>query len=151
MSASRSFRAQASGVAHGSSSGRARRGAALEQELDHPALPLWQPLTPNPSPAASRGEFRSGANGRGQGRRLDFDVAGVDVGAGVQKDCRNRPVVSLRIQGSTPNFQHQPNSQVREKPVQGRGRQFCFAGAKIREQTRFNPGISGQLVNTPAG
>ena len=56
-----------------------------------------------------------GTNGRGQRRPLEFDVPGVDVGAGVQKECRHgsvsvlgagvekrlaEPVRSVRIQSA---------------------------------------------------
>jgi len=95
--------------------GQAGCGAALEQKLDQSSPALNQRLTRSPSPTAGNGEFRSRAPGRGQGRRVDFDVSGVDVGSS------DNVVVALRIHGSTPNFQHQPNSQDGEKPVQGRG------------------------------
>ena len=54
----------------------------------------------------------------------------------------------LSVGGSTPNFQHQAESQEVEQPVQGSGRQVRFPRAKIREQTRVNAGIFGQLFNT---
>jgi hypothetical protein len=51
--------------------------APLEQELDHPSASLFQ-----------LGLFAAepGPNGGGQRRVVEFEAAGVDVGAGIQKD-----------------------------------------------------------------
>ena len=66
--------------------GQIRPRSTLEQELDHPpsALRLFGAL-----------HCATGANGRGQGRPLEFDFPGVDVGAGVQKKCRHGPIAVL--------------------------------------------------------
>jgi hypothetical protein len=63
--------------------GQVGRGTALEQELHHPSPALGQLGLLAAEP---------GANGGGQGRLVEFDAAGVDVGAGFQKDGRDGPV-----------------------------------------------------------
>ena len=67
--------------------GQVGRGTALEQELDHPSPALGQ-----------LGLFAAepGTNGGGQRRLVEFEASGVDVGAGVQKDCRDGPVSASR-------------------------------------------------------
>ena len=63
--------------------GQIGRGTALEQEFDHssPSLGQLGLLAAEP-----------GTNGGGQGRLVEFEAAGVDVGARIQKDGRDGPV-----------------------------------------------------------
>src|SRR5262249_42547261 len=65
------------------------RSTALQQEFDHPppSLGLLWPIFFFTSPPA--------ANRRGQRRFVELEASGVDVGAGVQKHCRDGPVSVL--------------------------------------------------------
>ena len=79
--------AHASGVAHGSSPGRLVAAPRFNRNS-----------TIRRVRSALLGVFASlhgRTNGGGQGRLVEFEVPGVDVGAGVQKDGRDGPVSDL--------------------------------------------------------
>src|SRR5262249_25132835 len=69
--------------------GEVGRSTTLQQELDHasPSLGLlWTILFFTSPPAANR---------RRQGRLVELEASGIDMGTGVQKHCRDGPVSVL--------------------------------------------------------